>query len=150
MPRQRQEALFIEPITQVFTTLVCVLGRRRWEEGSTDGDLLTLPRPGCRYARQTATVLRRGRVLDLIRPVSITLYETLYDPPCRVRLQLRWHVVPTESGSLLRLNLTYQLSQAARLRRGHWQRQLNAYIRRVFERVRADLARKQSVVRINE
>jgi len=103
------------------------------------------PKVGCRYARQRKSVLRRGRVLEIIRPVSLTLYETLHDPPCRVRLQLRWRLYSMEAGSLLHLALRYELNGAASLRQGHWHARLQAHCARMLEGVAADLAHAAQV-----
>jgi hypothetical protein len=131
VPKQRHEARFGEPITDVFNVLVRVLAHRRWGLGAPDSPD-PLPKVGCRYARQSKSVLRRGRVLEVIRPVSLTLCETLHDPPCRVRLKLRWHVYPIEAGSLLRLNLRYELNGAATLRARHWKGRLEAHCARML------------------
>lgn len=138
MPRQRHEARFAEPITEVFNVLVRVLALRRWGMGAADAGE-PMPKTGCRYARQSRSVLRRGRVLEIIRPVSLTLYETLHDPPCRVRLKLRWHIYPVEAGSLLRLNLRYQLNSAAALRKRHWNGRLHAHCARMLYWVKHNL-----------
>ena len=100
----------------VFAALNRVLGKHRWAVTGHGDEADALPKAGCRYARTRKSVLRRGRVLEIIRPVSLTLYETLYDPPCRVRLQLRWRIHSLDTGSLLHLVLSYQLNGAAALR----------------------------------
>lgn len=139
MARQRHEVLFPESMTEVFRALVRSLALRRWGAGSVGDDLDALPRAGCRYVRQTSTALRTGRVLEVIRPVSITLYETLDDPPCRVRLELRWRLHPTDAGSLLRLDLQYRLNHAATLRQRHWHGQLARHCGKLFRFVRRNL-----------
>jgi len=137
--RQRHEALYPESITEVFRALVRTLALRRWSAGAVTEDLESLPRAGCRYCRQTSTALRTGIVLEVIRPVSITLCETLDDPPCRVELKLRWRLHPTEAGSLLKLELQYRLNHAATLRRRHWHGQLARHCAKLFRFVRRDL-----------
>lgn len=139
MARQRHEALYPEPITEVFSALVRTLALRRWGAGALSGDLDALPGAGCRYARQTSTALRTGRVLEVIRPVSITLYETLDDPPCRVRLKLRWRLYATDAGSLLKLDLQYRLNHAAALRQRHWHGRLATHCGKLFHFVRRNL-----------
>lgn len=138
MSRQRHEARYSRPMLEVFVALNKVLARHRWGTGEP-GEEQCQPRIGCRYERQSRSVLRRGRVLEIIRPVSLTLYETLHDPPCRVRLQLRWRLHPLESGSLLRLVLRYQLNGAATLRQRHWHGRLHAHCERMLGFVAAEL-----------
>ena len=138
MPRQQHEARYAHSMTAVFAALNRVLAKRRWGEL---GDPEAQPKVGCRYARQSKSVLRRGRVLEVIRPVTFTLYETLYDPPCRVRLQLRWRIHPLDEGSLLHLVLGYQLNGAAALRQRHWNDRLHAHCLRMLKFVGAELAR---------
>jgi hypothetical protein len=101
----------------------------------------TLPKAGCRYARNRKSVLRRGRVSEVIRPVSLTLHETLYDPPCRVRLQLRFRVHSLAAESLLHLALSYQLNGAASMRSRHWDRRLHEHCARTLQFVATELAR---------
>jgi hypothetical protein len=126
-------------MTDVFAALTKVLAKRRWGLLGRDGEEETQPRVGCRYARQSGSVLRRGRVMEIIRPVSLVLYETLHDPPCHVRLQLRWHIHPVAAGSLLRLTLRYELNGAAALRRSHWARRLREHCGRLLAQVGTDL-----------
>lgn len=139
MPRQRHEALYMYSMVEVFSALNRVLARHRWGTAADLGTEPLQPKAGSRYERQSRSVLRRGRVLEVIRPVSLTLYETLHDPPCRVRLQLRWRIHPVESGSLLRLSLRYQLNGAATLRQKHWSSRLDAHCRRMLEFVATEL-----------
>ena len=137
MPKQCHEAEFAEPMTLVFTSLIRALARRHWAESAGLDDALPLPRVGCRYANRRGSVLRLGRVLECLRPVSVTLYETLFDRPCRVRLALRWRLEPTAEGCLLRLRVRYQLNGAASLRRRHWNGQIHAHCKRMLGFVRA-------------
>lgn len=143
MARQRHETVYPESITLVFSALIRTLALRRW--GTTAGAVLDEPpRRGCRYTNQTSTALRSGRVLEVIRPVSITLYETLDDPPCRVRLEQRWRLHPTDDGSLLRLDLRFRLNHAATLMGTHWDRRLARHCERMFEFVRRNLDWQQT------
>lgn len=138
MPKQCHEAVFAEPMTVVFSGLIRALARRRWAESLDYGDdALPVPRVGCRYANRRGKVLRLGRVLECLRPVSLTLYETLFDRPCRVRLELRWRLEPTDDGCLLRLRVRYQLNGAASFRRRHWNGQIHAHCKRMLAFVRA-------------
>lgn len=126
-------------MTAVFASLNRVLAKRRWGVLGREGEQESRPRVGCSYARQSGSVLRRGRVMEIIRPVSLVLYETLHDPPCNVRLQLRWHIHPVAAGSLLRLTLRYELNGAATLRKQHWARRLRAYCKRLLQQIGTDL-----------
>lgn len=139
MPRQRHEAQFPESMAEVFGALIAELARHRWAEGARLDAGPRMPRVGSRYVNERGAVLRRGRVLECRKPVALTLYETLYDTPCRVRLRLRWRVEPLESGSLLRLELNYELNAAASLRRWHWHGRLDAHCGRMFGFVRTRL-----------
>jgi hypothetical protein len=139
MSRLRCERVFDDSITDVFIALVRMLALRRWDPGVTAFGDLALPRPGCRYTRQTATALREGRVVEIIRPVSVTLVETLHDPPCRVMLRQRWRLHPVEAATLLTVELDYRLNQAATLRRLHWRRRLERHGRRMLDFVGLNL-----------
>jgi hypothetical protein len=133
--RECHEALYERSMTAVFAALTTVLAKRRWGLPGRDGEEAMPPRAGCCYARQSGSVLRRGRVMEIIRPVSLVLYETLHDPPCYVRVQLRWHIHPVAAGSLLRLTLRYELNGAAALRRRHWARRLREHCNRMLVQV---------------
>jgi uncharacterized protein YndB with AHSA1/START domain len=141
--RLRHEVLYSETMTEVFRALVRALALRRWGV-ATELGLDALPRPGRCYEHQTTTALRRGRVLEILRPVSVTLYETLDDPPCRVRLQMRWRIHAIDGGSLLRLELCYRLNHAATMRRGHWKRRLKRHCGRMFHFVARNIDWQQS------
>ena len=143
MPRQDHEARYADSMHAVFAALNRVLGKHRWAVTGHGDEADALPKAGCRYARTRKSVLRRGRVLEIIRPVSLTLYETLYDPPCRVRLQLRWRIHSLDTGSLLHLVLSYQLNGAAALRARHWHGRLHEHCARMLKFVAAELARSQ-------
>ncbi len=141
MPKQCHEAQFAEPMTLVFASLIRALARHRWAESLDYGDALPIPGVGCRYANRRDNVLRLGRVLECLRPVSLTLYETLLDAPCRVRLELRWRLEPTEHGCLLRLRVRYELNGAAQFRRRHWNGRIHAHCTRMLDFVRAAVRR---------
>jgi hypothetical protein len=143
MPRQDHEARYPDSMHAVFAALNRVLGKHRWAVTGQHGEPDVLPKAGCRYARTRKSVLRRGRVLEVIRPVSLTLYETLYDPPCRVRLQLRWRVHSLCSESLLHLALSYQLNGAAAIRSRHWHVRLDEHCARMLKFVAVELARSR-------
>jgi len=131
VPRQRHETRLDAPITHVFAALIDVVARGRW--GAAQIVLNTHPpRPGCEYAQQRRTVFRRGKVLECLRPVKLTLEETLVDRPCRVKLRLQWRLEPLESGSCVLLEARYSLSGAAILRRRHWYERIHGHCARML------------------
>ncbi|MBN1237935.1 MAG: hypothetical protein JXB36_05510 [Gammaproteobacteria bacterium] len=132
MPRQRHEAKLDQPMAETFVALAGVVARGRWMRQFSLDPADAIPRAGCRYEQQRGSVLRRGRVLECIRPVSITLHETLLDPPCCVRLRLRWRLEPLETGSFLRLDASFDLNGAAALRRRHWNGRIRAHCGRMI------------------
>jgi hypothetical protein len=143
MPHQDHEARYPDSLQAVFMALNRVLGKHRWAVTGQLDQMDALPKAGCRYARNRKSVLRRGRVLEVIRPVSLTLHETLYDSPCRVRLQLRFRVHSLVAESLLHLALGYQLNGAASMRSRHWHRRLHEHCARMLQLVATELARSR-------
>lgn len=134
MRKQRHEARFDLPLTQVFTAMLDVVARGRW--GAAVIVVGTVqPRAGCQYAQQRGKVFRRGRVLECLRPVSMTLQETLVDPPCCVKLRLHWRLEPLESGSCVLLDARYSLNGAATLRRRHWHERIHGHCARMVAAV---------------
>jgi len=108
----------------VFAVLLTVLGRSRWASKASWLAPDDPPRPGLAYARRRESFTRRGRVVECLPPVALTLYESIVDPPCRVRLRLRWRLEPCEPGCLILLDAGYQLNGAAYLNRRHWRVQI--------------------------
>ncbi|HEX6994814.1 MAG TPA: hypothetical protein VF339_11785 [Gammaproteobacteria bacterium] len=139
MPRQQHEARSERPIAEAFAALVAVVARGRWNPETVLGPP-DRPPAGMRYVQQRGSVLRTGRVVECIRPVSITLHETLDDSPCRVELKLRWRLEPTEAGSALHLTTSYELKGAAPLRRHHWDTRIRAHCGRMIDAWRTSLA----------
>ncbi|HLF12083.1 MAG TPA: hypothetical protein VJA26_12790, partial [Gammaproteobacteria bacterium] len=92
-----------------------------------------LPKAGSSYAQQ------RGKVLECLRPVSMTLQETLFDPPCCVKLRLHWRLEPVETGSFVLLDARYSLNGAASLRRRHWGERIHAHCARMLGSVQSRL-----------
>ncbi len=133
MLRQRHEARLAAPITEVFTALVKMLAKSRWASGEWLAEPDGLPRIGQLYVQRRGAVIRRGRVVECLRPVVLTLYESLFDPPCRVRLRLRWRLEPLDSGSLVLLDASYELNGPAHLNRRHWQREIQAHCVRLIK-----------------
>lgn len=129
--RQRHETQLGFPLTAVFAALIEVVARGRWGGNGVTPDTLP-PRAGCQYARQRGKVLRRGKVLECLRPVSITLQETLLDPPCCVKLRLHWRLEPLEQGAHLLLDVRYALNGAATIRRRHWRERIHGHCARML------------------
>lgn len=131
MLKQHHETQLACAMTDAFTALVDVVAKGRW-----GGAALVLgtaqPHPGCQYAQQRGKVLRRGKVLACLRPVSITLQETLLDPPCCVTLRLHWRLEPVDTGSCVLLDARYSLNGAATLRRRHWHERIHGHCARML------------------
>jgi hypothetical protein len=140
--RQRHEAHVDRPMAETFAALVAVLAHGRWGQAMLDTPDKPPP-AGTLYAQQRGSVLRRGRVVECIRPVSLTLQETLHDPPCEVELKLRWRLEPVESGSRLRLEVSYELIGAAAFRKQHWNARIGGHCGRMIARLEASLAEEE-------
>ena len=123
----------------VFAVLLRTLGRSRWSAEAYQATLDRPPRPGFAYARHHDNFTRRGRVVECLPPVGLTLYESIIDPPCRVRLRLRWRLEPAENGCLVRLDAGYQLNGAAYLNRRHWRAQISRHCANLLLAVGAGL-----------
>lgn len=131
MLRQRHETKLGFAMTVTFAALVDVVAKGRW--GGTTLSLGSAPpRAGSSYEQQRGKVLRRGKVLECLRPVSITVQETLLDPPCCVRLRLHWRLEPVETGSCVLLEARYSLNGAATLRRKHWHERISGHCMRML------------------
>jgi len=131
VPRQRHETRLDAPITSAFSALIDVAARGRWGAARLVLDAAQ-PRTGCEYAQQRGSVLRRGRVLECLRPVSIKLQETLLDPPCCVKLRLHWRLEPLDVGSCVLLEARYSLRGAAVLRPRHWHDRIHGHCTRML------------------
>jgi uncharacterized protein YndB with AHSA1/START domain len=129
--RQTFSRVYEAPVSEVFAALGRTLAFRRWA-GESRLPIDALPEPGTRYRFQNESVHREGRVVDVIRPVGLTLTETLHDAPCRVSLTLRWRIEPVSDGSLARLQVGYSLNYAASLQGSHWDRRLRQHFARQF------------------
>ena len=137
MLKQRHVAHLASPMMQAFVAILDVAAKGRWA-----GALLTpsaLPQVGSRYEQQRGKVLRRGKILACLRPVSLTLQETLFDPPCCVQLRLHWRLEPLETGSLVLLDARFSLNGAASLRRRHWSGRIQAHCARMLGAVQTQL-----------
>lgn len=131
MLKQRHEIDVGCALTDAFTALVDVVAKGRWGGSALLLDT-ALPTPGRRYEAQRGKVLRRGKVLACLRPVSITLQETLLDPPCCVNLRLHWRIEPKEDGACVLLDARYSLNGAAALRRRHWYERIHGHCVRML------------------
>jgi hypothetical protein len=142
VPKQHHETRLEVPITNVFAALVDVAARGRW--GAARLVLhAAQPRPGCIYAQQRGTVFRRGKVLECLRPVSMTLQETLFDPPCCVKLRLHGRLEPLDSGACVLLDARYSLNGAAVLRKKHWHDRIHGHCTRMLGALRPQIAAGQ-------
>ena len=136
MLKQRHEAQLAATMMQAFVAIVDVAAKGRWAAMLAPS---ALPQVGSRYEQQRGKVLRRGKVLACLRPVSLTLQETLFDPPCCVNLRLHWRLEPLETGSLLLLDARFSLNGAASLRRRHWSARIQAHCARMLGAVQTRL-----------
>ncbi len=139
MVRQRHEATLAAPMTDVFSALVQMLARSRWASDERLAGLGRLPRVGQTYVQRRGSVVRRGRVVECLRPVVLTLYESLFDPPCRVRLRMRWRLEPLETGSLVLLDASYELNGLAYLNRHHWRSEIHTHCGKLLRALAARL-----------
>lgn len=139
--RKRQlDENFAGTVSEVFVALSLTLAFRRWSS-ATESYFGFLPAPGARYRHHVGSVLRVGRVVEIIRPVAVTLKEILHDPPCRVGITMRWRVDPVAQGCAVRLHAEYRLNHAAVLRARHWDRRLLLHFRNQFAFVDRNLRR---------
>jgi hypothetical protein len=103
-----------------------------------------MPAQGRRYSYQTGSVRRVGRIVEVVRPLALTLKEVLHDPPCRVSLTLRWRIEPLASGCTVRLGASYRLDHAAILRQRHWDERLRLNFCNQFTFLAVNLSRMQN------
>ncbi len=139
MFRQRHRASLPQSVATVFTVLLRVVGRSRWASTPVMIEPDRPPRPGCAYAKRRDSVTRRGRVVECLPPVALTLYESILDPPCRVRLRLRWRLEPADPGCLILLDARYELNGPAYLNRRHWRAELHSHFVNLLCAVRSGL-----------
>jgi hypothetical protein len=140
MRRQQLDAVLAGSKAEVFAALCRTLAFRRWPLTPVDD---AAPAQGRQYGYQTGSVRRTGRVVEVVRPVALTLKEVLHDPPCRVSLTMRWRIEPLASGCTVRLGASYRLNHAAILRRHHWDERLRLNFRNQFTFLAVNLARIQ-------
>ncbi len=142
MRKQRHETQLRCALTEAFAALVDVAAKGRWG-GSAIVPGSSAPHAGCRYEQQRGKVLRRGKVLALSRPVSITLQETLLDPPCCVSLRLHWRIEPKDDGACVLLDARYSLNGAAALRGRHWYERIHGHCARMLGAIEARVTQPQ-------
>jgi hypothetical protein len=140
--KQRHEKQLGCALTDAFTALVEVVAKGRWG-GSALLLGTVLPPPGCQYEQQRGKVLRRGKVLACLKPVSITLQETLLDPPCCVKLRLHWRIEPKGDGACVLLDARYSLNGAAAFRRRHWYERIHGHCARMLTALEARIAQAE-------
>jgi hypothetical protein len=140
--KQQFDATYAGSVSEVFAALGQTLSFRRW---IITAEPLSgpVPAPGYRYRCQAGSVLRVGRVVDVIRPIGVTLKEVLNDPPCRVSLTMRWRVEPIVSGCSVHLRVRYRLNHAAVLVARHWERRLQLHFRNQLAFLAVNLYRIQ-------
>jgi hypothetical protein len=129
--KQQLEGCFGAAVSEIYAALGKTLAFRRWPASSLEGGS-AWPSPGSRYRCQSGSVLRAGRVVDIVRPIGATLKEILHDPPCRVGLTMRWRIEPLTEGCVVRLRVLYRLNHAALLRARHWDRRLSRHFEKQF------------------
>jgi hypothetical protein len=140
--KQRHEIELACAMTDAFTALLAVVAKGRWGGGAVALGMAQ-PHPGCEYAQQRGKVLRRGKVLACLRPVSITVQEMLLDPPCCVKLRLHWRLEPTENGSCVLLDARYSFNGAAALRRRHWSERIHGHCSRMLDALESCVAQAE-------
>ena len=139
MLRQRHKTTLAAPITEVFSALIQMLAKSRWASDRRLAGPDSLPLVGHTYVQRHGAVIRRGRVVECLRPVALTLYESLFDPPCRVRLRLRWRLEPLDTGSLVLLDARFELNGPAYLNRRHWRTEIHAHCGKLLKALAARL-----------
>lgn len=127
----------------VFAALGRTLAFRRWGR-ILAGEADAFPPSGWRYRHRFGSVIRAGRIVEVLAPIAVTLTEVLIDPPCRVGLRLRWRIEPGHPTSSVYLSARIRLNHAAWLRRRHWERRLERHFRRQLEFLERHMAALQA------
>lgn len=131
MLRQRYELRIGCTLSHAFSALLDVVARGRWGAAAIVLGSVQ-PRVGMTYAQQRRSVFRRGRVTECLRPVALTLTETLLDPPCCVQLKLHWRLEPGDAGAIVLLEARFSLNGAATLRRRRWRNNIRGHCERML------------------
>lgn len=138
--RQEMSAAYDGAVGAAFAALCRTLAFRRWQSAAAvDGG--HIPQRDLSYCYRTGSVQRAGRVVEVMRPVGLTLKEILHDPPCRVSLTMRWRIEPAAPGCAVRLVASYRLNHAANLRARHWNERLRRNFRKQFTFLGVNLGR---------
>jgi hypothetical protein len=146
LPRKQHLGAKIEGnVNEVFGALIVTISFRRWA-AAIDTAFGQLPMAGSHYRYQAGKVLRQGRIVEIIRPVAVTLKEVLHDPPCRVEVSLRWRIDALTNGSTVRLQAEYSLNHAAVLRARHWDNRLSTHFRKQFAFLIKNLNRSRNAL----
>ena len=140
MLTQYHETRLSEPIAAVFAALLGALARGRWAVAAAPEELKALPRTGFEYSARSNGRLRRGQVVECLRPVSIVLFETLQRSPSFVRVQQRWRVQPLSSDTRLSCDLRATLNHVANLHKRNWEARFEREVLRLIDGVRVELA----------
>lgn len=141
--RQQLDAIYPGSVGEIFRALCRTLSFRRWASGS-EVSLEMAPGPGSRYRSEFGSIARAGRVVEVIRPVAITLKESIQDGPCRVSLTMRWRIDPGLAGCTVRLRAHYDLNQPAMLRARHWEQRMRHNFLNQFAFLAVHLERMQT------
>ena len=150
MLEQHRELRVAEPIAIAFAALAASVSIGRWHSALDEGRGSSMPREGCRYCFRMGRALRRGQVLECLRPVSLVLHETHTQSASRLRLRLKWRIEPIPDGTLIFGDIQAVLNGAALLQRRKWERLLDDESSRVLasvERRLGHLAHAQSATR---
>jgi hypothetical protein len=134
-----REARLAEPIAVVFTTLLRALGRGRWTSERSLEVFTALPRSGFQYSARHHGRLRRGEVIECLRPVSIVVLETLHKPPSCVRVRQCWRIQPMPMDTRLSCDLHASLNRIANLHRRQWEARFTREVDKLLDDVRSDL-----------
>lgn len=119
MQRQKFRAELVLGLRDAFALLMEAAAEQRWAVRSPI-DALRCPVVGLRYVSRQGSRLRSGHIAECIRPVALTLAESLLDPPCHVQLRLRYRLEPAENGTLLQLDVGQAMNAAATMRKRYW------------------------------
>lgn len=144
MFRERHEASYPQPVTAVFAALLEVLARRRWAAETWFDPTDRRPIVGRDYVSRNGPVVRRGRIVECLKPVLLTLHESLFDPPCRVKLRLRWRLEPTDGVTSVLLDTRYELNRPAYLNRTRWRAEIDGHCARILGAVRLLLVEEEA------
>ena len=145
MLEQYHEARFAPSIALVFAALLRSLAQGRWANMAVYGETAVLPRTGFQYSSRYNGRLRRGEVIECLRPVSIVILETLQRSPSFVRVRQRWRVQPLARDTRLSCDLKAELNRIAHLHRRNWETRFEREITKLLAAVRDEFAQAHGV-----